>query len=186
MAAVTKQEVINAIALVGKALEQVSDPKKRVSGEVALSALRPIFEDPGLIPNQKRRRTRQNKEWQEEGTHLAPAIFTLQNLLESLLASRMLKHSAMLPESLVRSCSIILGPEAAENLKLQMKARNFRVPHESTMSRFRLKLDDRISMDGAATLYQQEFSPGAFSASQLLRTTALPAALIGAGIFRVA
>ena len=48
-------------------------------------------------------------------------------------------------------------------------------------SDFQMSLEDRISMDGAATLYQQEFSPGAFSASQPLRTTALPAALIGAG-----
>ena len=75
MAAVTKQEVINAIALVGKALEQVSDPKKRVSGEVALSALRPIFEDPGLIPNQKRRRTRQNKAGRLHGRGTGTPMF---------------------------------------------------------------------------------------------------------------
>ena len=48
-------------------------------------------------------------------------------------------------------------------------------------SDFQMSLEDRISMDGAATLYQQEFSPAAFSASQLLRTTVLPASLIGAG-----
>lgn len=47
----------------------------------------------------------------------------------------------MLPESLVRSCAIILGPESAELLKTQLQLKNMTVPHESTISRFRLRLD---------------------------------------------
>lgn len=63
--------------------------------------------------------------------------------LTCLLLTRLLlcRVKAMLPESLVRSCSIILGVEAAEELKVQMQRKNFRAPSEATMSRFRLKLD---------------------------------------------
>lgn len=48
---------------------------------------------------------------------------------------------AMLPESLRRSCAIILGPEAAETLKFQLEAKTLRIPSDATISRFRLKLD---------------------------------------------
>ena len=47
----------------------------------------------------------------------------------------------MLPQSLVRSCSVILGAASAEVLRDQLEKKNLRVPSESTVSRFRLKLD---------------------------------------------
>lgn len=47
----------------------------------------------------------------------------------------------MLPESLRRSCAIILGAEAAETLKFEMETKALRIPSEATISRFRLKLD---------------------------------------------
>ena len=48
-------------------------------------------------------------------------------------------------------------------------------------SDFQMSLEDRISMDDAATVYRGQFNPNAFSAARALRTTVLPASLIGAG-----
>lgn len=53
----------------------------------------------------------------------------------------------MLPESLIRSCSIILGAEAADQLKQQLEKESIRIPSEATISRFRLKLDVSCPVD---------------------------------------
>lgn len=46
-----------------------------------------------------------------------------------------------MPESLVRSASLLLGPEAAQLVKDQLRTGERRVPSDPTISRTRLKLD---------------------------------------------
>ena len=51
------------------------------------------------------------------------------------------ESKACIPEALIRSASLIIGPFAAERLKDDIQAKRFKLPHESTISRTRLKLD---------------------------------------------
>lgn len=48
---------------------------------------------------------------------------------------------ASIPEALVRSASLIIGPVAAQELKRSIEQNIFKVPHDSTISRSRLKMD---------------------------------------------
>ena len=48
---------------------------------------------------------------------------------------------ACMPEALVRSASMLIGSQAAEVLRKSIDEGSFRVPHESSISRARLKLD---------------------------------------------
>ena len=46
-----------------------------------------------------------------------------------------------MPETLWRSSALLLGAQAAETLKRNFEEGHFKIPHESTLSRSRLKLD---------------------------------------------
>ena len=60
MAGRKRNEVNDALQVLQRSVEKLSDPTTKARAEVALAALGPIFADPSLIPVEKRRRTSRN------------------------------------------------------------------------------------------------------------------------------
>lgn len=55
-------EAVNALEIVRSQLRQVADSQKRISGQIALSALTAVFADPSLAPPSKRQRRSRPKQ----------------------------------------------------------------------------------------------------------------------------
>ena len=104
-------------------------------------------------------------------------------------------HTARLPVAKTDKCneSMMSHSANADEVMLMMRRQQefqqdpacfYYLSTDASMQRgsdYQMSLEDRVPMDRAAALYRDKFNSDEFSAAHVLRTTVLPASLIGAG-----